>query len=193
MQRVRSGDLNVVLLSEDGTLNRGKDAFVIEFRKPDGSLVDVGTVTTSANMPMPGMTMAGSVQVERSDVPGRYRANGDFGMAGGWQMKSRMERTRGPGCGELRGNRAMTRGMRVGVAPQRSPRRDSYGHRRSLRGEALTLGQAVASSLSREPSLRAATADLEALQGMSASGRPSRESDSVIRAASGARRDRQRN
>jgi hypothetical protein len=87
VQRVRSGDLNVVLLSQDGTLNQGKDSFVIEFQKPDGSLVDVGTVTTSANMPMPGMTMAGSVRVDRSDVPGRYLANGDFGMAGGWQMK----------------------------------------------------------------------------------------------------------
>lgn len=87
VQRVKSGDLEIVLLSEDGALNQGKDAFVIEFRKPDGSLVDAGTVTTSANMPMPGMTMPGSVQVERSDVPGRYRATGDFGMAGGWQMK----------------------------------------------------------------------------------------------------------
>jgi len=87
VQRVRSGDLNIVLLSEDGTLNRGKEAFVIEFQKLDGALVDVGTVTTSANMPMPGMTMAGSVRVDRSDVPGRYAANGDFGMAGGWQMK----------------------------------------------------------------------------------------------------------
>jgi hypothetical protein len=86
VQRVKSGDLDIVLLSDDGTLNQGKDAFVIEFRRGD-SLVDAGTVTTSANMPMPGMTMPGSVQVERADVPGRYRANGDFGMAGAWQMK----------------------------------------------------------------------------------------------------------
>jgi hypothetical protein len=87
VQRVKSGDLDIVLLSQDGALNQGKEAFVIEFRKPDGSLVDAGTVRTSANMPMPGMTMPGNVQVERSDVPGRYRATADFGMAGGWQMK----------------------------------------------------------------------------------------------------------
>jgi hypothetical protein len=87
VQRVKSGDLEIVLLSEDGALNQGKDAFVIEFRRADGSLVDAGTVTTSANMPMPGMTMPGSVQIEPSGVPGRYRANGDFGMAGTWQMK----------------------------------------------------------------------------------------------------------
>jgi hypothetical protein len=87
VQRVKSGDLEIVLLSEDGALNQGKEAFVIEFRKADGSLVDAGTVVTSANMSMPGMTMPGGVQVVRSDVPGRYRATGDFGMAGGWQMK----------------------------------------------------------------------------------------------------------
>ena len=87
VQRVTSGDLAVVLLSEDGVLNQGKDAFVIEFRRADGSLVDAGTVTTSANMPMPGMTMPGNVQMEPSGVPGRYRANSDFGMAGTWQMK----------------------------------------------------------------------------------------------------------
>jgi len=87
VQRVKSGDLEIVLLSEDGALNQGKDAFVIEFRKADGSLVDAGTVSTSANMSMPGMTMPGNVHVVGSDVPGRYRATGDFGMAGGWQMK----------------------------------------------------------------------------------------------------------
>ena len=87
IQRVKSGDLDIVLLSADGALNQGKEAFVIEFRNADGALVDAGTVTTSANMPMPGMTMPGSVQVESAGVPGQYRANGDFGMAGGWQMK----------------------------------------------------------------------------------------------------------
>ena len=87
LQRVQSGDLDIVLLSDDGALNQGKDAFVIEFRTTDGSLVDAGTVTTTANMSMPGMTMPGNVRTEPSDVPGRYRASGDFGMAGGWQMK----------------------------------------------------------------------------------------------------------
>jgi YtkA-like len=104
VQRVRSSDLNIVLLSEDGTLNRGKDAFVIEFQRPDGSLVDVGNVTTSANMPMPGMTMAGSVRVDRSDVPGRYTATGDFGMAGGWQMKVAWNGPAGQGDVSFEGN-----------------------------------------------------------------------------------------
>ena len=86
VHRVQSGDLDIVLLSEDGALNQGKEAFVMEFRK-GGSLVDAGTVTTSANMSMPGMTMPAGIQVERTDVVGRYRATGNFGMAGAWQMK----------------------------------------------------------------------------------------------------------
>jgi hypothetical protein len=87
VHRATAGGLDVVLLTSDGELNQGKDAFVIEFRNADGTLVDVGTVTTSANMPMPGMTMPGRVQVEPSGVPGRYQATGEFGMAGTWQMK----------------------------------------------------------------------------------------------------------
>jgi len=87
VQRVKSGDLDIVLLSEDGTLNQGKESFVIEFRREEGTLADAGTVTTTANMPMPGMTMPGSVAVEPSGVAGRYRVTGDFGMAGAWQMK----------------------------------------------------------------------------------------------------------
>jgi hypothetical protein len=103
VQRVQAGDLAIVLLANDGALNKGKDAFVIEFRRPDGSLVDAGTVTTSANMPMPGMTMPGNVQVERSDVPGRYRATGDFGMAGGWQMKIEWNGPAGQGSTSFEG------------------------------------------------------------------------------------------
>jgi hypothetical protein len=104
VQRVKSGDLDIVLLSEDGTLNQGKDAFFIEFRKGDGTLVDAGTVTTSANMAMPGMTMPGAVQVERAEVPGRYRANGDFSMAGGWRMKIDWNGPAGQGTVSFDGN-----------------------------------------------------------------------------------------
>jgi hypothetical protein len=103
IQRVQAGDLAIVLLANDGALNHGKDAFVIEFRRPDGSLVDAGTVTTSANMLMPGMTMPGNVKVERSDVPGRYRATGDFGMAGGWQMKVEWNGPTGQGSTSFEG------------------------------------------------------------------------------------------
>ena len=104
IQRVTSGELDVVLMSEDGALNQGKDAFVIEFRNAAGALQDVGTVTTSANMAMPGMTMPGSVEVQPADEPGRYRANGDFGMAGGWQMRVEWSGPAGRGAAVFDGN-----------------------------------------------------------------------------------------
>jgi hypothetical protein len=87
LQKVRSGMLDIVLLSPHEGLRRGKDAFVIEFRSTTGgTLIDVGNVQVSANMPMAGTPMFGTVDVQRTDVPGRYAANGDFSMAGTWRM-----------------------------------------------------------------------------------------------------------
>src|SRR5690242_16238117 len=72
LQRVKSGALEVVLLSPRGGLNHGKDTFVIEFRStPGGTLVDVGNVKGSATMPMPGMPMFGSLDIRKTDVAGR--------------------------------------------------------------------------------------------------------------------------
>ena len=141
---------------------------MIEFRKPDGSLVDVGTVTTSANMPMPGMTMPGSVQVDRSDVPGRYSATGDFGMAGGWQMKIEWNGPAGQGDGELRGNRAMTRMVRSRRGARRQPRCASTRSGDRLAGEDLTLAQAIALPCRASPRCALASADVEMSRGMSA-------------------------
>ena len=87
LQRVHSGSLDVVLLSSDGTLSHGKDMFTIEFRRGD-TLVDVGTVKAGATMVMAGVApMLGSVFLQRGDVPGRYKAETDLGMSGGWQLK----------------------------------------------------------------------------------------------------------
>lgn len=86
LHRARSGSLDIVLLSPRRAVRQGKDSFVIEFRSADGTLVDVGTVRVNATMPMGGAPMVGSVDVQPADVPGRYRATSDLGMAGGWQM-----------------------------------------------------------------------------------------------------------
>jgi Cu(I)/Ag(I) efflux system membrane protein CusA/SilA len=86
VQQMRSGELTIVLLSPTGTLQLGRNSYVIEFRRANGSLVDVGSVHTSANMAMPGMVMSGGVEVSRTAVPGRYQATGEFGMAGAWKM-----------------------------------------------------------------------------------------------------------
>ncbi|HUE85167.1 MAG TPA: CusA/CzcA family heavy metal efflux RND transporter [Vicinamibacterales bacterium] len=87
IQTVRAGDLDVVLLSPAGALRQGRNTFTIEFRRSGtNTLVDVGTVRASANMPMPGMVMSSGLQVTPTGVPGRYSATAEFGMAGAWQM-----------------------------------------------------------------------------------------------------------
>ena len=67
-------DLNVRLLSESGQWSQGKNAFVLEFTSTkDKAPVDVGKVTLSTSMPMPGMApMVAGAPVE-PDGPGRYR------------------------------------------------------------------------------------------------------------------------
>jgi hypothetical protein len=87
VQRQRSGGLDIVLLSDDGTLTHGKDTFTVEFRRGD-TLADVGTVKAGATMPMAGMApMMGSVFLEKGDAPGRYKAETDLSMSGGWTLK----------------------------------------------------------------------------------------------------------
>ena len=88
LQRVRSGTLDVVLLSPNEALREGQDALTIEFRSAaDGTLVDVGAVKADATMPMAGMApMMGDIQVQPSGVKGRYAAATDLEMAGTWRV-----------------------------------------------------------------------------------------------------------
>jgi len=101
---VRAGDVDVVLLSPAGTLRQGPNAFTIEFRRTGtNTLLDVGTVRASANMPMPGMVMSGGLQVAPTGVPGRYAATAEFGMAGAWQMAVEWEGPAGQGSANFEG------------------------------------------------------------------------------------------
>jgi copper/silver efflux system protein len=87
VQTVKTGALDLVLLSPTGALHQGRNTFAIEFRSPStGTLTPVDTVRASANMAMPGMVMSGGLQVLPTEVPGRYQATAEFGMAGAWQM-----------------------------------------------------------------------------------------------------------
>jgi hypothetical protein len=98
VQRVRSGAIDVVVLSPHDALRHGQDTFIIEFQSASGgSRIDVGDVRASANMPMPGMPMFGRIDVQRTDVPGRFMANGSFEMAGTWRMKIEWDGPAGQG------------------------------------------------------------------------------------------------
>jgi YtkA-like len=98
VQRVRSGSLDILVLSTNNGLRHGKDAFVIEFRSAsNGNPIDVGNVRMSATMPMPGMPMFGTFAIARTDVAGRYAANGELGMAGTWRMAIQWDGSAGQG------------------------------------------------------------------------------------------------
>jgi hypothetical protein len=98
IQSVKNGPLEIVLLSDHEAIRHGKDSFVIEFRSStNGNLTDVGSARASASMPMSGAPMFGSIEVKRTDVPGRYAATGDFSMAGTWRMKVEWDGSDAPG------------------------------------------------------------------------------------------------
>ena len=86
VQTVRSGAIDVVVLSSTGSLRSGRNEFTIEFRAASGALVDVGTVRVTANMAMPGMVMPGNAQVQATDTAGRHVVTAEFGMAGAWPI-----------------------------------------------------------------------------------------------------------
>src|SRR5215216_4946609 len=98
LQRVKSGDLDVVLLTPDDGLTHGKDSFVLEFRSQAGELRDVGTVKANATMPMAGMPpMFGSLELHAFDAPGRYLVDSDLGMSGTWQINVEWQGPAGSG------------------------------------------------------------------------------------------------
>jgi len=97
LQRVKSGALDVVLLSSHEAITHGQDSFVIEFRSAGGALVDAGDVKASSTMPMPGMPMFGSLDVRRTVVPGRYDVDAKFDMAGTWRTTIEWQGTAAPG------------------------------------------------------------------------------------------------
>jgi Cu(I)/Ag(I) efflux system membrane protein CusA/SilA len=103
VQRLRSGNLDIVLLSPTGALRQGRNAFTIEFRAADtGALVDVGAVRASGNMSMPGMVMSSGMQVQPGGT-GRYEATAEFGMAGTWRMAIEWDGAAGRGSASFEG------------------------------------------------------------------------------------------
>jgi hypothetical protein len=87
LHRSRTGDLEIVLLSEQEAVRHGKDSFVVEFRRADGTLADVGTVRVNATMAMAGMApMLGGTEVHPAENKGRYTVTSDLSMAGSWRF-----------------------------------------------------------------------------------------------------------
>lgn len=80
-------DLTVRLLSESGRWKPGKNAFVLEFTAAkSGAPADVGTVSLTTSMPMPGMAPMLAGATLQPDGPGRYRGTITFPDRGDRQV-----------------------------------------------------------------------------------------------------------
>ena len=80
-------DVTVTLQNESGRWKEGKNSFVLEFtaaqeKKP----VDVGKVSLSTSMGMPGMTPMVAGATLTPDGPGRYRGTIEFSDRGARQV-----------------------------------------------------------------------------------------------------------
>ena len=101
----RANDLVVSLINETGGLTQGQNRFVIAFRSAAGGQpVDVGKVSVSSTMPMPGMPMSAGIELSPAGETGKYLAKGDFAMSGGWNFEVRWDGPAGQGTALLSTN-----------------------------------------------------------------------------------------
>src|SRR4029453_16288111 len=84
----KAKDVNGSILSESGQWKTGKNEFVVAFTSTkDSSPVDVGKVTLTTSMAMPGMApMVAGATVEPDATPGRYRGVVNFPDRGDRQV-----------------------------------------------------------------------------------------------------------
>jgi len=90
-------DLTANFVARAGGLRQGNNEVLIEFHDANGQLVDVGNVKFDMDMNMPGMQMHSGSTIERTNVPGRYRAKIKIDMAGDWQAKISFDGPKGKG------------------------------------------------------------------------------------------------
>ena len=87
MQTQKTKDAVVTLKSETGQWKPGKNAFVLEVTSPSGQPLDVGKVTLSTSMAMPGMApMVAGATLSPDKAPGRYLGTINFPDTGTRQV-----------------------------------------------------------------------------------------------------------
>ena len=107
LQKVQSGDVDVVLLAPASSLKQGEDdSFTLEFRRAgSGALVDVGTVRVAATMPMAGMPpMMANAEATPTGTPGRYTVKSHLTMTGTWNFGVEWQGPAGSGSAKLSAN-----------------------------------------------------------------------------------------
>lgn len=93
----KARDLTVSLMSEAGQWKPGKNSFVLEFQSADKKPVDVGKVTLTTSMAMPGMAPMVAGATLEPDGPGRYRGAIQFPDAGDRQVTVTWDGPKGRG------------------------------------------------------------------------------------------------
>ncbi len=94
----KANNLVISLDNEHGELAQGQNRFVIRFRSSSGQPVDVGKVTVSSSMAMPGMApMVAPIELKSAGETGAYDLTGDFGMSGAWKFEIRWDGPAGQG------------------------------------------------------------------------------------------------
>jgi YtkA-like len=88
IQTQKTKDVVMMLLSESGQWTQGKNSFVLAFTSANTQEpVDVGKVTLSTSMPMPGMSpMIAGATLDPDNAPGRYQGTISFPDSGARQV-----------------------------------------------------------------------------------------------------------
>ena len=98
MHTQKTKDAVIVLKSESGQWSAGNNAFVLEFTSPTGQPLDVGKVTLSTSMTMPGMApMIAGATVSPDKAPGRYLGTISFPDGGTRQVTAAWDGPAGKG------------------------------------------------------------------------------------------------
>jgi YtkA-like len=88
IQTHKAKDVVVTLLSESGQLSKGKNTFALQFTSAaTNQPVDIGKVTLSTTMSMPGMApMVADAALSADKTPGRYLGTIEFPDTGTRQV-----------------------------------------------------------------------------------------------------------
>jgi hypothetical protein len=88
IQTHKTKDVVITLRNEAGQWKQGKNTFVLEFTSPaSAEPVDVGKVSLSTSMPMPGMApMLAGATLSPDKAPGRYLGTISFPDSGARQV-----------------------------------------------------------------------------------------------------------
>jgi len=87
LQRVQSGNIEVVLLAPTDALKQTRNYCTLDFRTgADHHLIDVGTITVRTTMTMEGQPMDGFVTEAKRVGTGRYEVQMVMAMTGTWRI-----------------------------------------------------------------------------------------------------------